>query len=64
MGKLKKVLATLDNGVAIEVNEGDGQDIIHIQTGTWRVELTEGEYRELCAAVCSAALTLRWKKGD
>lgn len=65
MGKLEKIVARLDNGVAIEINDGgDGNKIVHVQSDAWRMELTPDEYREICAAIISAALHLRWRKGQ
>lgn len=63
MGKIKKILAWVDDKVCIELNEGSTEDIIHIQGATWRVELSESEYRELVAAVLCAGMELRWRKG-
>ncbi len=43
----------------IELNKGDKEDIIHIQTPSFRMELTEDEFREIAISVIEAERKLR-----
>jgi hypothetical protein len=62
MGNIKAVLAECDDGTLIELNDGDTEDIIHLQSNRLRMELSVAEYRELSAAVICAAMKLRQRK--
>jgi hypothetical protein len=62
MGNIKAILAECDDGTRIELNDGDTEDIIHLQSDRRRMELSIAEYRELSAAVICAAMELRLRK--
>lgn len=60
MGNLIKNLAEIsfrDNSaknLSIEINAGDSEPIIHIQSPSWRMELTEAEFREFASSIVEA----------
>ena len=71
MGSIKKILAKAElvdypsESLEFELNHGPtgGVDIVHLQTDLWRVEITEGEFREFAETVIAATDKLKKIKG-
>jgi len=71
MGDLNRTLATVrfqDNPareLSIELNHGgpNNAGIVHLQTDSWRIELTGPEFRGFAKTTVKAAKALRQQKG-
>lgn len=68
MGDLIKHLSTIklqnnpNKEISIEINRGDNQNIIHIQSESWRIELSEHEFREFATCMFESYRNLIYNK--
>jgi hypothetical protein len=72
MGCVKKLLASAElkdspaSTIQFELNtaNGPGNELVHLQTSVWRIELSTAEFREFAETICEAGEVLKQTKGS